>query len=70
MLKAEMTQLPQELKKPPLLSVQDLRISFGSHEAVHGVSFAIAPGRNTGAGWGIRVGKIGDFTGGVASAAA
>jgi peptide/nickel transport system ATP-binding protein len=31
-----------------LLSVHNLRIAFGSHEAVHGISFAIAPGETLG----------------------
>lgn len=29
---------------PPLLEVQDLRVSFGGKEVVHGVNFSIAPG--------------------------
>ena len=32
----------------PLLSVENLRIAFGTHEAVHGISFAIAPGETLG----------------------
>ena len=32
----------------PLLSVDNLRIAFGAHEAVHGISFAIAPGETLG----------------------
>jgi peptide/nickel transport system ATP-binding protein len=32
----------------PLLSVRDLRIAFGSQEAVRGVSFAVAPGETLG----------------------
>jgi peptide/nickel transport system ATP-binding protein len=32
----------------PLLSVRDLRIAFGGHEAVHGISFTIAPGETLG----------------------
>jgi peptide/nickel transport system ATP-binding protein len=33
---------------PPLLSVRDLRIAFAGHEAVHGISFDIAPGETLG----------------------
>jgi peptide/nickel transport system ATP-binding protein len=33
---------------PPLLSVRDLRIAFSGHEAVHGISFDIAPGETLG----------------------
>jgi peptide/nickel transport system ATP-binding protein len=32
----------------PLLAVQDLRIAFGSQEAVRGISFSIAPGETLG----------------------
>jgi peptide/nickel transport system ATP-binding protein len=32
----------------PLLRVDDLKIAFGAHEAVRGVSFAIAPGETLG----------------------
>jgi peptide/nickel transport system ATP-binding protein len=32
----------------PLLSVCDLRIAFSGHEAVHGISFDIAPGETVG----------------------
>jgi peptide/nickel transport system ATP-binding protein len=32
----------------PLLSVQNLRIAYGKHEAVRGISFAIAPGETLG----------------------
>ncbi|HTV09358.1 MAG TPA: ABC transporter ATP-binding protein [Candidatus Aquilonibacter sp.] len=33
---------------PPLLSVRDLRLAFSGHEAVHGISFDIAPGETLG----------------------
>ena len=36
------------LDAAPLLSVQNLRIAFGTHEAVRGISFAIAPGETLG----------------------
>jgi peptide/nickel transport system ATP-binding protein len=36
------------LDAAPLLSVQNLRIAFGKHEAVRGISFAIAPGETLG----------------------
>ena len=32
----------------PLLAVRDLRIAFSGHEAVHGISFDIAPGETVG----------------------
>jgi peptide/nickel transport system ATP-binding protein len=37
-----------EQSRLPLLEVRDLRIAFGQHEAVRGVSFAIAPGETLG----------------------
>jgi len=37
-----------ESSPAPLLAVRDLRIAFSGHEAVHGVSFEIAPGETVG----------------------
>ncbi len=37
-----------QIDAAPLLSVQNLRIAFGKHEAVRGISFAIAPGETLG----------------------
>jgi len=39
---------PPLLSVPPLLRVDDLRIAFGGHEAVRGLSFAIAAGETLG----------------------
>ncbi len=38
----------EQAAQEPLLAVRDLRIAFGGHEAVRGVSFAIAPGETLG----------------------
>jgi peptide/nickel transport system ATP-binding protein len=41
--------VPESLASPaPLLAVRDLRIAFSGHEAVHGISFDIAPGETLG----------------------
>ena len=37
-----------QIDAAPLLSVEDLRIAFGSQEAVRGISFSIAPGETLG----------------------
>ena len=40
---------PESSASPaPLLAVRDLRIAFSGHEAVHGISFDIAPGETVG----------------------
>jgi peptide/nickel transport system ATP-binding protein len=43
-----MTAAQSHASTPPLLSVRDLRIAFSGHEAVHGISFSIAPGETLG----------------------
>ena len=37
-----------QVHQAPLLSVRDLRVSFGTHEAVRGISFSIAAGETLG----------------------
>jgi hypothetical protein len=53
------TSLPKNRSRtcplPPLLEVKDLRVSFGGKEVVHGVDFAIAAGREAGAGGRVRL---------------
>jgi peptide/nickel transport system ATP-binding protein len=39
---------PSNPSPAPLLAVRDLRIAFSGHEAVHGISFEIAPGETLG----------------------
>jgi peptide/nickel transport system ATP-binding protein len=39
---------PESSASAPLLAVHDLRIAFSGHEAVHGISFDIAPGETVG----------------------